>query len=629
MSKALDAGDDQVRLTYALTDVIVNARITEPLIARATNNGYMRPLDENLKPSGYDRVCDEWNPGRKVRGGWAFNLLNLDQTRQSFCGDMHRNGIQIDCDRVHELITKYEGYSAHVKRRLASNLREAAYNISIDDVVAGDDDVEKDEAYEGISSDESESARRTISSGNKFRSLLYDEMKLDAPPNGMEEADFLTESGLYGTGNAVLLAHMASGKLDQRKMDIINDARIIKRVDNKILSTVLKPLTREYHKSLLWMDDRVRTSMRAFLTAVGRYSSVKPNMTNFGNKKGQEQLPTVFTCPPGRMLIGFDVDQFHIRIMANKWGIRRYIKGFEDGIDPHVAMAMIMVGDDRVRKASGWGEKGFDPKTKPKGGEAKGLRDTAKTVGYAYAYLCITRESMIANAASILATSLKAIEVGVTRTDGSMVLDGFGVQKLALPYIKPPEPGKPPLIDMVTEWVRRIYNQEKDWNRAWDKCTSTYESNKRRNNGVGFMESYYFHRRSGNLTDGKAQEVVNYPILSSEQDIMALMEFQVMDLFLTSWKKWNPMYLLQVHDAMKLEVDDPAGPNAPRCRYLDGGEWKAGHSKAEQKSPGFRCKHCEKRMELVRELEHAATITPPGEIAYTVEGHWGWNLGDI
>jgi hypothetical protein len=622
MSKALDAGDDQVRLTYALTDVIVNARITEPLIARATNNGYMRPLDENLKPSGYDRVCDEWNPGRKVRGAWAFNLLNLDQTRQSFCGDMHRNGIQIDCDRVHELITKYEGYSAHVKKRLAHNLREASYSISVEDVVAGDDDVAKDEAYERINDDDAESARRTISSGNKFRSLLYDEMKLDAPPNGMEEADFLTESGLYGTGNAVLLAHMASGKLSTLQMQIINDARIIKRVDNKILSTVLKPLTREYHKSLLWMDDRVRTSMRAFLTAVGRYSSVKPNMTNFGNKKGQEQLPTVFTCPPGRMLIGFDVDQFHIRIMANHWHIKRYIKGFADGIDPHIGMAMIMVGEDRVRNASGWGEGGFDPKVKPKGGEAKGLRDTAKPVGYAYAYLCLMRESMVEHASNMLLMQLKGLEVGKYGKDGKMAYDAHGVQALALPYLGLK-------LETVSEWVRRIYTMEKDWNRAWQKCIDTYEANKRRNNGVGFMESYYFHRRSGNLTDGKAQEVVNYPILSSEQDIMALMEFQVMDLFLTSWKKWNPMYLLQVHDAMKLEVDDPAGPNAPRCRYLDGGEWKAGHSKAEQKSPGFRCKHCEKRVELVKELEHAATITPPGEIAYTVEGHWGWNLGDI
>ncbi len=132
------------------------------------------------------------------------------------------------------------------------------------------------------------------------------------------------------------------------------------------------------------------------------------------------------------------------------------------------------------------------------------------------------------------------------------------------------------------------------------------------------MESYYFKRRSGNLSDGKAQEVVNFPILSTEQDAMALMEFAVVNLMMTLWRHLNPKYILQVHDACKLEIDDPAGYGAPRC--------DPGH---DAKSD-VKCIHCEARRLRVKELE-TAVIMQFGDdpVAYTTEGHWGWTLADI
>lgn len=634
MSKALDSSSDKVRLEYALTDVIVNSRITPILSKRAEAAGYFKPLPEHLKPAGWDRVCAEYNPGRNNR----FTLLNVDQTRQMFCNGMHEVGVPIDVPRVRELVSKYRDYSTFVKHRLARNLSAYDSKLKTDDLIGsvGDDDDNNESSAAGKDIDspsvaQVEGATKTIRSYDKFRDLLYNDWQLDQPPWNMDPREFYTDSGLPGTNNAVLLAHMASGRLTPLQLAIINDARIVRRVDQKIISTVLDPLLPESKKSLLWPDERLRSTIRAFLTAVGRYSSVNPNMQNFGNKKGQEQLPSVFACRPGRMFIGFDVNQIHIVIMANHWKIQRYIDGFVNGTDAHIGMAEIMVGKDKVRNADGWGPGGYKPGAKPKSGEAKAYRDTAKPVGYAYAYLCLMREAQIKHAAKLLAAQLSALEIVAVDKNGDAKIDHGGVPKLVLPYLQAARELRPgekqvKFEDKVEIWITNIFNQERDWNRAWQKLLDTYRLNKMNNGGVGYMESYYFKRRSGNLSDGKAQEVVNNPILASEQDIMAIKEFQVVDALMTIWAKYNPQYMLQQHDAVKLEVDDPAGPNAPRCMYPTTGGWSAGHKdKKDQKA----CPHCQKRDAMTAELEEIGAVRPPGEIPYTDEGHWGWTLADL
>jgi hypothetical protein len=650
--KALDAGDDYTRLIYGLTDVIVNARIIPPLLRRATKVGYFEPIDESLRPSHWDLVCSHFNPSPKVNGRWEFNLFSIDQTRQAFCSrEMHAAGIYVDQKQVSMLVDKYASYVTMVKKRLAKNLKLAGVE-NVDAIIADaiDDDptpndaapvepvdeaiAEVGETISAPTDDEVETARKSVSSSSKFRNLLYVDWKLPVPPHvppefGLSEDEFKTETGLNGTGNAVLLAYLGCpGLLTDLQRQIIHDKRIIARVETKILGTTLYPLMRfppGNKTSLIHPDGRVRSSIRAFVTAPGRYASARPNMQNFGNKKGQELLPTVFSCPEGRMLIGFDVDQFHIRIMANFWGIKRYLRGFTDGLDPHVGMAEIMVGLERLKNASGWDTVGgYNPKKKPKAGEAKGLRDTAKGIGYTYAYLCILAEAQILNAAKKMLGTLKANEVvnitksGVTvidhtcgRKKGDPVTCACTIPKLTLPYI-----GMHELT--VKEWLENIFHKEKDWQAAWTILLERYKINRVKNNGVGYMESYYFKRRSGNLSDGKAQEVVNFPILSTEQDAMALMEFSVVNLMLTLWSHLNPRYILQVHDACKLEIDDPAGYGAPRCDPGHDDKW-------EQK-----CNHCTLRKARVKELEKAAIMQFGSDpVAYTTEGHWGWTLADI
>lgn len=687
--KALDAGDDYTRFIYGLTDVIVNARIVPPLLRRATRIGYFSPIDESLRPSHWDLVCSHFNPSPKVDGRWEFNLLNIDQTRQAFCSrEMHAAGIYVDQKQVTMLVDKYTSYVAMVKKRLAKNLKLAGVE-NIDDIIADAIDADTvqndsapvepvDEAIAEVgetittpTDDEVETARKSVSSSSKFRNLLYIDWKLPVPPHvppefGLSEDEFKTETGLNGTGNAVLLAYLGCpGLLTDLQRQIINDKRIIARVDTKILGTTLYPLMRfppGKKVSLIHADGRVRSSIRAFVTAPGRYASARPNMQNFGNKKGQELLPTVFSCPEGRMLIGFDVDQFHIRIMANFWGIARYLSGFIEGLDPHVGMAIIMVGLDKVRgwsdadkeaitkeanennqhaskeeieaivatelrkreNQNGWGPEGFNPKKKPKFGAAKALRDTAKGIGYTYAYLCILVLAQIMNAAKKMLGTLKANEVvnitksGLTvidhtcgRKKGDPVTCQCTIPKLTLPYIGMHEM-------TVKEWLENIFHKEKDWQAAWTILLERYKVNRIKNNGVGYMESYYFKRRSGNLSDGKAQEVVNFPILSTEQDAMALMEFSVVNLMLTKWASLNPRYILQVHDACKLEIDDPAGYGAPRC--------DPGH---DDKLPE-KCPYCLLRKARVKELEQAAIMQFGDDpVAYTTEGHWGWTLADI
>jgi hypothetical protein len=141
------------------------------------------------------------------------------------CVEMNKNGIWIDQKKRFELEVEYE----HSVIQREKRIRELG-----DDLSPG--------------------------SYDQIRHLLYEKWKLPIPPT-MDAREFYTDTGLPGTDDNVLRAHMAGGLLSEKQSAFIRELRLFRREKNKILGTVLIPLrTREEDpkKGLVWEDGRVQ-----------------------------------------------------------------------------------------------------------------------------------------------------------------------------------------------------------------------------------------------------------------------------------------------------------------------------------------------------------------------------------
>ena len=108
------------------------------------------------------------------------------------------------------------------------------------------------------------------------------------------------------------------------------------------------------------------------------------------------------------------------------------------------------------------------------------------------------------------------------------------------------------------------------------------------------MEEPIMGRRSGPLSDGKLNEVVNFPVLAAEGAVMRLAEIAVRDAF--PFQKWGPGtgMIHQCHDSIAVEVPEHLGE------------------------------------EMVEVLEKCMTVTIPGwDVPMTAEAELGRTLKDI
>lgn len=517
--------DDDELLRYNIIDTVVNARIVVPLMKAAEEAGAFRSLRDDLKPKG-------WETSR------AWNLNEVDHATQELCVDMHKNGVWVDQARRRELVTRFSK-SVHQREKridaMAPGINPGSYD--------------------------------------QIRELFYTDWQLSIPPQ-MEAKDFYTETGAPGTGDNVLRAHIASGKLSEEQEAFVRELRLYRREKNKILGTVLIPLNRrdmDSKKGLVWEDGRVRPSWNAHVTSVGRLSCSGPNLQNIGNRKGQGPLKTIFAAPPGRILIGADLDQAHLRIIANYWKIPLLMECFLQGKDPHNTLAHATFGE-RFEQASGWGDEGFSLYRKPSKGDAKSMRDVSKTLRYASAYA--------ADPATVW-----------------QVLTSTETDDAKLPY-----------VGMTLREVRVMHNKwqqsEPQWDEAWSNMLSTYGRQ-------GHMEEPVMGRRSGPLSDGKKQEVVNFPILAAEGSVMRLAEANVQEAFPHQFAGPGTGIIHQCHDSIAVECPLPAGFDPM---------WAP--TKGEELPPEIE--------KLRRTMEEAMTITIPGwPVSMTAEADVGRTLKDI
>lgn len=627
--KGEDSLDGPERVLYAQTDVVVDSWIDLPMRKAAEERGYFHAINPELRPANWDSLFDAVCDAEKVRCDddptSTFNLNNIDHFRQAECVMMHEAGIWVDQPKVAYLTSLYRKSVERREANLAGLLEQAGIRVKAHELGGsadeGDFPDENSDDFDAMESEEAPSVN--VASANQFRELLYEVWKLPKPP-GMSDHEFLTASDLPGTGNAVLLAHLAAGPkhLTQLQAQIINVTRLLRREKTKILGGLLRLVPKSVSdKGYIERDGRVHATFNAHVTAPGRLACSKPNKQNSGARKGQEQLQEIDAAPPGRLFVKADVDQFHIRIMANKWRIGRYLKSFSDGIDPHIGLAhliMEILTPGLLATLDGWEQcGGFSLKKKPKLGLAGNVRQVFKTAGYTMAYIACFDEKGAEAGAQLLTNVIRSTETGLVGPDGRPVLDKLGIQKLTLPFINGYSAAETKTwLDLLFLGKDGLPPLEPEWLIAWQLAIDEYKMNEAKY-GIGFTESYYFKRRSGSLSGGKAQEIANSKILPSEADLMSLMEMSVITMLRGDWAKYNPQLIIQVHDSIGLEIDDIG----PRCE----GD-RAHRSKDEKKA----CPLCKWRDARAEDLAQAMYLKVPGEeVDQTVESHWGYNMGAV
>ena len=534
--------DDWDRLAYNCTDSSVNARIVVPLMDSAEQAGAFRDLPEALRPKS-------WANRR-------WDLHEVDHATQDMCVNMHKMGVYIDQEARWKM--EIDTKASVMKREKNLSVLAAAVGLAkldLKSASANDDGDEVDGIKPG--------------SADQIRDLFYDTWKLGIPPN-MEPRDFYTMSGMPGTGDKVLRGHLAGGRLTPEQEAFIKELRLYRREKNKILGTVLLPLNltaNDPKKGIVWAPDgRVRSTWNAHVTAPGRLSSSGPNLQNIGSRKGQGKLKTLFAAQPGNLLVGADLDQAHLRITACYWQIPLLLECFSEGKDPHNTLALQVFGD-KFRNSDGWGPDGFSLYKKPPGGMAKAMRDVMKTFRYASIYW---------------ADPMTVWQV-LTSTEA--------------------DNGEMPYLHMTSKEVRHFHETwlktEPEWMQAWETMQALFRHQ-------GYMEEPVLGRRSGNLSDGKKNEVVNFPILAAETSVMRIAEQALIEAYPWDFERKHGL-IHQCHDSIAIEFPAPPGLE------------KWGPKKGEPLPA---------ELEAIRKnVEELMTVRVPGwEVAMTTEASVGRNL---
>jgi len=588
-SIATGSTDDAELLKYNGTDVQVNLKIWPELRRLASATGYFGPIKEEY-------LTLDWWPHPGVP-----SLCDIDHERQDRGVRMTKVGLWIDQAKRGSLEAKGVEEYTYIWNRLQRLLQAEGIYLS----------------QEEISGDE-----MNPNSTRHLRWLYFD--KWDLPPlweSGIKDddgepiyskKDFLTTNGDLSTSDVVHRHYIASGVLNRKQAEIMQLVRVFRRIRGKIVGTTLRPLAPEklimgrngrskgFTKSFLYPDNRIHSSFSAHLTNVGRYSSRGPNVQNIGNKKGQGPLKKVFAAPPGRVFYGADVNQAHLFIIANVWKIPALCEAIRKGYDPHNYNAYTTFGK-RFTGAQGYN--GLKKKPDP-GSTADAMRNTIKIFIYASVYG--------ASPATVWRV-LTATEFDLPDNwhrgleEGTIELDIFGIIQKSMPYMhmKPLE-----VVKLHEAWLRG----QPEWEMAWQKEQDFYRDN-------GYVQSYLFNRKSGNLGDD-VNKAVNFGVLATEPEIMAMIEGRIEKRFPRDQTGPGTGIIYQCHDSIAVEWALPS--DLPRY-------WKPQDVYKPEKVKYYKRSDLPKEIRELEEIfEDAFTLNIPGwEFPISGEASTGRTLKDV
>jgi len=522
--------DADVLLRYNMMDCAVNLAMWPTIREIARRSGYYDPIRQDL--------ADMMLPPEKA--GSPLTLSDIDHIAQDRALRMTDIGIWIDQRKRAELHQEAEAQAAAVLDLLQRRLREAGVEGLTDADLDSDEDEDRLEV--------------NPNSTAKLRDLYFGPAPRgwDLPflpvTGGVDAAgdpiysrkDFLTGTGDLSTSDTVHRMYLASGVLKPHQFDIMYLVRVYRRLKTKIIGTTLRPLAPEqkkYQKGIIsgitksWLhfDGRVHSIFSAHTTSVGRYGSSSPNIQNIGNKKGQGQLKKVFAAPPGFFFVGADLNQAHLFIIANVWKIPALCEAIANGYDPHNFNAATTFRDN-FTKARGF--RGLSEKPE-KGTPAEAMRNVIKTFIYASVYGAMPET--IWRVLTSTETDPPPDWLKDVAADSGLTIDAL--VKSTMPYL-----GK--ALDSVRALRADWLAGQPEWLEAWQREEDFYGRH-------GYVKSYLFGRSSGDLGEDK-NKVVNFGVLSTESDIMRIVEARIDRAF-------PGKLFYQCHDSAAIVLPLPEG----------------------------------------------------------------------
>ena len=487
---AVDAETDHELHAYCALDVAVTARVLDPLVSDVARQGQA-------------------------------DLIASDHEVQRVCADMHAVGMYVDQD----VRGAVERSLLAETIRLRDKLRD----------VTGRPDLNPGSTYQ-------------------LRRLLFQEWGLSPP---LDDEIRFTASGDPSTSDDVVRSLLLGATLTEQQRVFIKALRKYRRAMKELGTYVVKlrPMTEAIaglgwdadryagggdaelagrmaaeadakgygERGIVWSDGRMRPGYNAHVAVTGRLSSSAPiNAQNF-----PKHLRKMVRAAPGNVLVGADADQLELRIAAARWGLRRYLDAFDQGIDPHSMVTAAAIFGDAFLSCKGWpgpenGGKWSD--------DAYNFRQLAKIIQYAFQY----KASVETGARIIQSTELD---------DGSLPYAHLTVAKVR---------------QMREAWLRGVPELERGWDRE-----------------IRFFREHHFiqepvHGRKRLCLDGEnPNELVNFPIQGSAAGL-------INDAMIGIWKdiplhRWGPGtgLLTQTHDALVVECPaDGAHFDADAKRWI-------------------------------------------------------------
>lgn len=504
---ALGVSDETLH-PYNALDNVVDIRIVEPLLDAVHRRNQDAPIRPDIKPATW--------PARQ-----PWNLIGVDHRAQDLCRGMHEVGFWIN------QVTRKEESVRLVKE--AEKWRTIASEIA------------RIHGYRGKATKKhSGGAPINPASSQQMANFLYDVMKLtpksytmSGTPSTNDEAmrEHIADKGLSDDLRRFIMAARFTRQAIKDRGTMVEPLKMKGLKDNADWSrfgiefddyvTMLKEdreinedddgIAMETH-GLCDLDGRLRSDWNATGTGPGRLSSQHNNQQNVSKKK-RRNYRRIYQAAPGHMLVGCDLNQAHLVIIANEWKIPALIQDFETGIDTHCRMAWRAYGD-RFVHADGWPNGEFNLKKKPKTGAAGRMRDVSKNIRYAGAYWA----------------QVETILMLIRKTEDSE--------------------GNLSCLDYEFPEINNVYNvwmtDEPEWLRQWKRMNLDFKRN-------GYSESYLFKRRIEFLDGPTKNDICNFPVLSTESEIMRLVESDVMDAI--PFFKWGPGtgIINQCHDSLTVE----------------------------------------------------------------------------
>tara|TARA_R100001082_G_scaffold26357_4_gene13113 strand:- start:4626 stop:7139 length:2514 start_codon:yes stop_codon:yes gene_type:complete len=325
---------------------------------------------------------------------------------------------------------------------------------------------------------------------------------------GLAPHHYSEKTGDPSTDDETLRTMIVHYGLEEHRVAFLRSVRTYRKV-TKLLGTYIRPLIEK-------QITRIHPSYNR-LPATGRYSSSNPNAQNI-----PYSLRDIFVARKGCVLIGADMDQLELRLIAEEARAKHSLRVIREGLDPHNETMEIVYGKGI------WKLDGAPSDRKEKGKATfKATRDITKNTRYAWQYAASTKR-------------IHEQIVSVEDDEGNLLYSHLTVED----------------VRQVVEGLKRADPEIPKW---WRMIETRYRKE-------GFIGDSLWDRRRYFRNEDKINELVNHPIQSGGVVIVneAMLEliYGVQDWFATEAinppKETLPVEWLinHGHDALYLEVPE-------------------------------------------------------------------------